>query len=73
MVGLSRGLWVAVQSIPGAAVEHNKYCVSVHYRNCDPAHLESLDATVAQVRKKSDANQPHQAIRVRHGATESGR
>ena len=22
--------------IPGAFVEHNKFCVSVHYRNCAP-------------------------------------
>mmetsp|Transcript_2964 Transcript_2964/g.12792 ORF Transcript_2964/g.12792 Transcript_2964/m.12792 type:complete len:368 (-) Transcript_2964:4775-5878(-) len=30
-------LWCkeAVSDIPGANVEHNKFCVSVHYRNCE--------------------------------------
>ena len=26
----------AVSSVPGAMVEHNKFCVSVHFRNCEP-------------------------------------
>ena len=26
----------AMAPIPGAFVEHNKFCVSVHYRNCAP-------------------------------------
>ena len=25
----------AIASIPGATVDHNKFCVSVHYRNCE--------------------------------------
>ena len=25
-----------VASVPGAMVEHNKFCVSVHFRNCEP-------------------------------------
>jgi trehalose 6-phosphate phosphatase len=25
----------AIESIPGASVDHNKFCVSVHYRNCE--------------------------------------
>jgi len=36
-----------VQDIPGASVEHNKFCVSVHFRNCSP---ESYDAVVTAVK-----------------------
>jgi hypothetical protein len=25
-----------IADIPGASVDHNKFCVSVHYRNCEP-------------------------------------
>jgi trehalose-6-phosphatase len=31
-------LEAGVAAIPGAAVEHNKFCVSVHFRNCAPEH-----------------------------------
>ncbi|KAK9804720.1 hypothetical protein WJX72_001803 [[Myrmecia] bisecta] len=35
-----------VQDIEGASVEHNKFCVSVHFRNCAPS---SWDAVVTAV------------------------
>ena len=36
-----------VKAIPGATVEHNKFCVSVHFRNCA---AESYDAVVQAVK-----------------------
>jgi trehalose 6-phosphate phosphatase len=46
----------AVQDIPGANVEHNKFCVSVHYRNCEPkwwgAVKDVVDRQVAGDRKR---------------------
>ncbi|CAG9464937.1 unnamed protein product [Pedinophyceae sp. YPF-701] len=33
-------LVAALQGIPGASVEHNKYCLSVHWRNCADRHGE---------------------------------
>lgn len=37
-------------AIPGSSVEHNKFCVSVHFRNCAPeAYPEALAATEAVV------------------------
>ena len=27
-------------------MEHNKYCVTVHFRNCEPQYWESVIATV---------------------------
>lgn len=44
-------------------MEHNKYCVSVHYRNCDPAHLEQVDATVTQ----AVAQHGGAGVRITHG------
>lgn len=32
-------LGAALAGIPGAAVEHNVFCLSVHYRNCAPADV----------------------------------
>jgi trehalose 6-phosphate phosphatase len=44
------------QDIPGANVEHNKFCVSVHYRNCEPkwwgAVKDVVDRQVAGDRKR---------------------
>lgn len=36
-------------SIPGASVEHNKFCVSVHFRNCEPERLEEVIKAVEAV------------------------
>ena len=39
-----------VAAIPGSSVEHNKFCVSVHFRNCAPdAYPDALAATEAVV------------------------
>ena len=35
-----------VEKIPGAAVEHNKFCVSVHFRNCSPEAYEHVVTAV---------------------------
>lgn len=35
-----------VANIPGAAVEHNKFCVSVHFRNCSPKSYEHVVSAV---------------------------
>ncbi|KAK9820682.1 hypothetical protein WJX74_005534 [Apatococcus lobatus] len=35
-----------LQSIPGASVEHNKFCVSAHFRNCCPESWEGVLAAV---------------------------
>ena len=35
-----------VEHIPGAAVEHNKFCVSVHFRNCSPESYEHVVTAV---------------------------
>ncbi len=37
------------KSIPGASVEHNKFCVSVHFRNCEPNRLEDVIGAVEAV------------------------
>lgn len=39
-------LEAAVASIPGASVEHNKFCVSVHFRNCAPGDWPAVVAAV---------------------------
>ena len=36
----------AIADIPGATVEHNKFCVSVHYRNCAPKDWGRVKAVV---------------------------
>lgn len=38
-----------VAAIAGAAVEHNKFCVSVHFRNCRPDDVDSVYAAVETV------------------------
>eukprot|EP00951_Prasinocladus_malaysianus_P010771 scaffold79389_cov32-Prasinocladus_malaysianus.AAC.2 len=35
-----------VANIPGATVEDNKFCVSVHFRNCDPADHPQVEKIV---------------------------
>ena len=44
--------FLAIATIPGATVDHNKFCVSVHYRNCENREdwtrcKEVVDAIVA--------------------------
>jgi len=39
----------AVKHIPGSNVEHNKYCVSTHFRNCAPEDWEAVEALVQDV------------------------
>ncbi len=31
-----------ISEIPGASVEHNTFCVSVHFRNCEEANWEDV-------------------------------
>ena len=50
-----------VQEIPGASVEHNKFCVSVHFRNCSP---DSYDAVVAAVK---DTLHDHSNLKASRG------
>lgn len=50
-----------VQEIPGAFVEHNKFCVSVHFRNCSP---DSYDAVVAAVK---DTLHDHSNLKASRG------
>ena len=38
-----------VAAIAGAAVEHNKFCVSVHFRNCRPEDVDNVYAAVEAV------------------------
>ena len=45
--GTSHHVQYRVQNVPGASVEHNKFCVSVHFRNCPP---ESYDDVVTAVK-----------------------
>lgn len=46
MCQVGQELSEAIADIPGSTVENNKYCVSVHFRNCAP---ESYDAVVKAV------------------------
>jgi hypothetical protein len=41
----------SVRDIPGASVEHNKFCVSVHFRNVDTAHYDAVLTAVEAVLK----------------------
>ena len=50
-----------VQDIPGASVEHNKFCVSVHFRNCSP---DSYDALVTAVK---DTLHSHSNLKASRG------
>ena len=44
-----------VASIPGATVEHNKFCVSVHFRNCEAAQYNAvLGAVEATLRSRAE-------------------
>ena len=44
-----------VASIPGATVEHNKFCVSVHFRNCEAdAYGAVLSAVEATLRSRAE-------------------
>lgn len=47
-------LSIAVRDIPNAEVENNKFCVSVHYRNCDPAMYAAVQACVDGVVARYD-------------------
>lgn len=38
-----------VAAIAGASVEHNKFCVSVHFRNCRPDDVDHVYAAVERV------------------------
>lgn len=35
-------LVAAAPGISGSSVEHNKFCVSMHYRNCDPDSYQQV-------------------------------
>lgn len=35
-----------MEQFPGALVEHNKFCLSVHFRNCDSSALEDIEQVV---------------------------
>ncbi|KAL0043483.1 hypothetical protein WJX79_006006 [Trebouxia sp. C0005] len=50
-----------VKEIPGASVEHNKFCVSVHFRNCSP---DSYDVVVAAVK---DTLHDHSNLKASRG------
>lgn len=55
------GLFGRVEHIPGATVEHNKFCVSVHFRNCSP---ESYEHVVTAVK---DTLHDHSDLRASRG------
>jgi trehalose-6-phosphatase len=38
-----------VASIPGATVEHNTFCVSAHYRNCEGENWADVIAAVEEI------------------------
>eukprot|EP01026_Neomeris_dumetosa_P007889 TRINITY_DN1244_c0_g1_i1.p2 TRINITY_DN1244_c0_g1~~TRINITY_DN1244_c0_g1_i1.p2 ORF type:complete len:357 (-),score=57.81 TRINITY_DN1244_c0_g1_i1:409-1479(-) len=42
-------LETSLQEIAGATVEHNKFCVSAHFRNCDPSAWEDVVNAVNEV------------------------
>ena len=54
-------LWDAVRPIPGATVENNKFCVSVHFRNCEPNDYDKVMGAVDDVMMK------HQDLHVTRG------
>ncbi|XP_075485152.1 putative trehalose-phosphate phosphatase G [Primulina tabacum] len=56
-----RSLVEITKDIPGATVENNKFCVSVHYRNVDEKRWKEVGEYVHQILKKY----PH--LRVAHG------
>ena len=40
---------MAVAPFPGSSVEHNKFCVSVHFRNCTPEDYPGVLAATERV------------------------
>ena len=49
MKQLGEELWTAIGSIHGATVENNKFCVSVHFRNCAAGDYSAVMAAVEEV------------------------
>lgn len=48
-------LWETVQNIPGASVENNRYCVSVHFRNCAPeSYMDVVNAVESIVSQEPE-------------------
>mmetsp|Transcript_19870 Transcript_19870/g.51851 ORF Transcript_19870/g.51851 Transcript_19870/m.51851 type:complete len:373 (+) Transcript_19870:14-1132(+) len=39
----------SLKVVPGATTEHNKFCVSVHFRNCDPADYAQVEGITHQI------------------------
>lgn len=54
-------LWDAVRPVPGATVENNKFCVSVHFRNCAPDDYDKVMDAVDDVMTR------HQDLHVTRG------
>jgi len=50
-----------VGDIAGSTVEHNKFCVSVHFRNCDPGHFHDVEDLVNSVLEQ------HAGLKVSRG------
>jgi trehalose 6-phosphate phosphatase len=61
MMMLAEKLWNAVNTIPGSTVENNKFCVSVHFRNCAPEDYDRVTAAVDQIMSQ------HQELHVTRG------
>ena len=43
-----------VADIPGATVEHNKFCVSVHFRNCEADQYDAVLGAVTTTLRGHD-------------------
>ena len=61
MMMLAEKLWNAIKTIPGSTVENNKFCVSVHFRNCAPQDYDLVTAAVDRVMAE------HQDLHVTRG------
>ena len=48
-------LKATIKDIPDAEVEHNKFCVSVHYRNCDPSLWDKVQMSVEKTVLRHDS------------------
>lgn len=50
-----------IHDIPGATVEHNKFCVSMHFRNCDPVDyprvVNATERVVASLNRQHSQQQ----------------
>ena len=46
--------WYSVRDISGATVEHNKFCVSVHFRNVEASQYDSVLAAVEATLKQHE-------------------